>query len=72
MAREGHETSLYLQKDLLQKINNALKKYPDSYKSRNGFINGAIVRELRRLGFVPSEETQAYEPDNKNEYKESD
>ena len=56
MTKYGSETSLYLQKDLEIGIIKALHENPDTFKSRNHFINCAIVRELRRLGIEIKEE----------------
>ncbi len=49
MTRYGNPTSLYLQDGLLPKINQVLEGFSDIFKSRNHFINCAIVRELRRI-----------------------
>ena len=45
----GVRTSFYLQRELEIELNKAVEQYVGTYKSRNHFINCAIVRELRRL-----------------------
>ena len=49
MVREGDMTGFYMQKELVAKVDQALIENPEIFKSRNNFINSAIVRELRRL-----------------------
>lgn len=56
MTQNAIMTSLYLQKDLVPKIDVAMKQFPDIFRSRNALINASIVRELRRLGIMPREE----------------
>lgn len=58
MARNGVMTCLYLQIELLPAIDKCISEHRDNYKSRNAFINGAVSRELRRLGYLPQEVNQ--------------
>ena len=58
MTRYGIPTSVYLQKELLDLVNKALKENKYIYKSRNHLINIAIVRELRRIDTHGHENTQ--------------
>lgn len=53
MVRYGTMIGLYLQKDLIPNIDKCIKENQDVYKSRNSFVNGAVSRELRRLGYLP-------------------
>jgi len=49
MTRYGFSTAIYLQKELLPKIKSIVKGHRDIFKSKNSFINCAIVREIRRI-----------------------
>ncbi len=57
MAKEGQETSFYLQKEIQTRLENAISDYPYLFKSKSHFICCAINRELRRLEkFKPESE----------------
>ena len=57
MAKEGQETSFYLQKEIQIRLENAISDYPYLFKSKSHFICCAINRELRRLEkFKPESE----------------
>ena len=49
MAKDGQETSFYLQKEIQIKLENVISEYPYLFKSKSHFICCAINRELRRL-----------------------
>ena len=48
MAQQGKQIGLYLQKELEDRIDSLVAQNRDVWKSRNHFINCAIVKELRR------------------------
>jgi len=58
MTQFGDKTSLYLQKGSVKVIDEVVASEPREYKSRNHFINCAIIRELRRIGARPREEIE--------------
>jgi len=55
MAQNGIMTCLYLQKDLLPKIDSFVRNYPGLWKSRNHFVNAAVSRTLMFLKEHPGE-----------------
>lgn len=44
----GKNTSLYLQEDLINKIDEIMGIFPERWKSRNAFVNSAIYNFYRR------------------------
>ena len=48
MVQYGNQTSVYMQKGLLPRVVLIIAKNPDIFKSRNHFLNCAIIREMRR------------------------
>jgi metal-responsive CopG/Arc/MetJ family transcriptional regulator len=46
---DGERISLYIQEELLDKIDKAIKDYPALFESRSHFLRCAVSRELRRL-----------------------
>jgi Arc/MetJ-type ribon-helix-helix transcriptional regulator len=55
MAESGFNLSFYIQSGLTVEINEAVRKYPGTYKSRSHFINCAISRQLRWIKEQPPE-----------------
>lgn len=56
---DGESLSIYLQRELDYKVEQAVSKYPGLFTSKSHFINCAITRELRRLeAFKPEIEIE--------------
>ena len=47
MVRNGKQGGVYLQNELKDRIDSLIQKHKDSYKSRNHFINCAIILKLK-------------------------
>ena len=46
----------------MREIDEVVEREKDTYKSRSGFINAAIHRELRRINQLPKEEKDNGKP----------
>ena len=49
MAQHGNQIGLYLQKDLADRIDSLVAAHMDVFKSRNHFINCAIILKLKEM-----------------------